>query len=80
MLQFQKQTDASLVFYLAYEHLGPFYGIMGENELHMAAMYEKSLYYLKKESPKLGMITHFSLQKEINPLFDLSDIALDIKG
>jgi len=80
MMQFQKQADASLLFYIAYEHLGPFYGNLGENELRMVAMYEKSLYYLQKESPKLGMITHFSMQKEIKPLFDLSDVALDVKG
>ena len=80
MLQFQKQADASLKFYIAYEHLGPFSGFLGDAELHIAAMYEKSLYYLQKESPKLGMITHFSAQKEIKPLFDLNDVALDIKG
>lgn len=80
MLQFQKQADASLLFYVAYEHLGPFSGLLSPHTLEMSAMYEKSLYYLEKESPKLGMITHFSLKKEIKPLFDLSDMALDIKG
>ena len=80
MVQFQKRTDASLHFYIASEHLGPLLGIMSESELQITVMYEKSLYYLQKESPKLGMITHFTLTKELKPLFDLSDLVLDVKG
>lgn len=80
MVQFQKQGDASLHFYIASEHLGPLWGIMSATELQIAIMYEKSFYYLQKESPKLGMITHLTLQKEIKPLFDLSDLVLDVKG
>lgn len=80
MVQFQKKEDASLLFYIAYEHLGPMYGIIQDSSVEIAAMYEKSVYYLQKESPKLGMITHLSLQKELKPLFDLGDVALDVKG
>jgi len=80
MLQFQKSADASLLFYIAYEHLGPFYGVIRESNIEIVAMYEKSLFYLQKESSKLGMITHLRLQKEFKPLFDLGDVALDVKG
>lgn len=80
MVQFQKRTEASLLFYIATEHLGPLWGIISQSELQITAMYEKSLYYLQKESPKLGMITHLTLQKELKPLFDLSDMVLDVKG
>ena len=80
MVQFQKRDETTLLFYIAFEHLGPLSGRITPTELHMMAMYEKSFHYLQKESPKLGMITHVSLQKEIVPLFDLSDMALDIKG
>lgn len=80
MLQFQKQADASLMFYIAYEHLGPLRGIITPTEFEIATMYEKSLHYLQKENPKLGMITHFTLQKELKPLFDISDLVLDLKG
>ena len=80
MVQFQKSADASLLFYIASEHLGPIWGMISQTELQIAVMYEKSLYYLQKESPKLGMITHLTLQKEFKPLFDLSDMVLDVKG
>lgn len=80
MLQFQVQADETLLFYMALEHLGPLRGILSPTELHIATMYEKSFHYLQKESPKLGMITHITLQQEILPLFDLSDIVLDLKG
>ena len=80
MLQFQIQADESLLFYMALEHLGPLRGILSPTELHIASMYEKSFYYLQKASPKLGMITHITLQQEIAPLFDVSDMVLDLKG
>lgn len=80
MVQFQKLSDASLLFYIAYEHLGPLWGNISPTELQMSAIYEKSLYYLQKESPKLGMITRFTLQKDLKPLFDLNDIIFDAKG
>ncbi|WP_263832761.1 hypothetical protein [Sulfurospirillum oryzae] len=80
MVQFQKQTDETLLIYLAFEHLGPLWGILSQTELHISAMYEKSFHYLQKESAKLGIITHLTLQKEIKPLFDLSDMVLDLKG
>ena len=80
MFQFQKQTNESLLFYCAFEHLGPISGILNQREVHIATMYDKSLHYLQKESPKLGMITHITLQSEITPLFDMSDMVLDLKG
>lgn len=80
MLQFQKQANASLIFYIAYEHLGPLCGIITPSGFEIATMYEKSLHYLQKENPKLGMITDLTLQKEIKPLFDVSDLVLDVKG
>ena len=80
IVQLQKQTDNSLLFYVAFENLGPLLGILSSTEIQITTMYEKSFYYLQKESPKLGMITHFTLQKEIKPLFDLSDMVLDLKG
>lgn len=80
MLQFQIQADESLLFYMAWEHLGPLRGILTPTELTIATMYEKSLHYLQKASPKLGMITHITLQSEITPLFDVSDMVLDLKG
>jgi len=80
MLQLQKQTDESLIFYIAYEHLGPIWGSIKPTEFKIAVMYEKSFHYLQKQSPKLGMITHLTLQKELKPLFDVSDLVLDLKG
>lgn len=80
LLQFQKQADETLVFYMALEHLGPLRGTLNQTKLHIATMYEKSFHYLQKESPKLGMITHITLQSEIAPLFDMSDMVLDLKG
>jgi hypothetical protein len=80
LLQFQVQGDGTLLFYMALDHLGPLRGVLSPTEIHIATMYEKSFHYLQKESPKLGMITHITLQEEISPLFDLSDIVLDLKG
>jgi len=80
MVQFQKQADESLLFYIAYEHLGPLLGSISPTGFEIATMYDKSLHYLQKESPKLGMITHFTLKKELKPLFDISDLVLDLKG
>jgi len=80
LIQFQHEMDEKLLFYIALEHLGPLRGLIHNNELFLEIMYEKSLMYLQKEQAKLGMITHLSLQKEISPLFDRSNVMLDIKG
>jgi len=80
LIQFRQDKDAKFLFYIALEHLGPLCGFIEKNELFLEIMYEKSFLYLQKEQAKLGMITHLSLQKEIRPLFDRSDVMLDIKG
>jgi hypothetical protein len=80
LLQFQAIGKDTVMFYIAMENLGPIQGRLDQNSLNLAVMYEKSLYYLQKEQAKLGMITRFSLQKEIHPLFDRSDMIFDVKG
>ena len=80
LLQFFHNDPNTLSFYLAFENLGPMRGFLTQNELLLELCYEKSLYFLQKEQAKLDMITRFSLQKEIKPLFDRNDVVLDIKG
>ena len=80
LVQFQKHTKGTIRFYIAHEHLGPLSGEMSNSELLLHVCYEKSFYYLNKESSKFGMITDLRIQKEIEPLFDLKNMALDIKG
>ncbi len=80
LVQFHQEATEKFLFYIALEHLGPMKGYILNNELFLEVMYDKSFAYLQKEQAKLGMITHLSLQKEIKPLFDKSDVMLDIKG
>lgn len=78
---FQCKPEANdLSFYIAFENLGPIQGIITENHLHLEVMYEKSLYFLEKELPKLDMIATLCLTKEIYPLFDTNELSFDIKG
>lgn len=64
----------------AADSAGPLEGKLRNQELHLSAMYEKSLYFLDKELPKLDMIATLSLRKEVHPLFDTHELSLDLKG
>lgn len=79
LLQFIPQ-DESCTFYAAFENLGPLYGKITQDSLQLIGVYEKSLYFLDKELPKLGMIATLGLQKEIHPLFDADELSLNLKG
>ena len=80
MLQLQIINENTIAFYLAFEHLGPLLGIISHNEIQMNVMYEKSFYYLKKADSKFDKMVQLHLEKEFSPLFDLRDLALDLKG
>lgn len=79
LIQFSLSTEG-YNFYIASENLGPLEGKLRNQELHLSAMYEKSLYFLDKELPKLDMIATLSLRKEVHPLFDTRELSLDLKG
>lgn len=79
LLQFISRKD-TCTFYAAFENLGPLYGRITHDSLHLDGLYEKSLYFLEKELPKLGMIATLGLQKEIHPLFDADELSLNLKG
>lgn len=80
LLQFSSTEEGNLHYYIAHENLGPLGGMITSNELQIDVMYEKSLVYLQKEHEKLGIITRLGLNKEIEPLFDTSNLTFDIKG
>lgn len=67
-------------FYAAFENLGPIRGQIQQDSLVIESIYEKSLFFLEKELPKLDMIATLSLQKEIYPLFDTDKLSLNLKG
>lgn len=79
LIQFSLQKGG-YAFYIASENLGPLKGKVNNQQVWIHAMYEKSLYFLEKELPKLDMIATFSLQKEVHPLFDTHELSLDLKG
>lgn len=79
MVQF-RFNDTQCHFYVASENMGPLEGILYANNCEIYAMYEKSLFFLKKQLPKLGMMATLGLKKEIHPLFDTHELTLDMKG
>lgn len=78
LIQFSLSSEG-YNFYIASENLGPLEGKVRHEELHLSAMYEKSLYFLEKELPKLDMIATLSLRKEVHSLFDTHELSLDLK-
>lgn len=58
-----------VLFMQPLRNLGPLYGKITQDSLQLIGVYEKSLYFLDKELPKLGMYCTLGLQKEIHPLF-----------
>ncbi len=80
LLQFRMKEDKKLVFYLALDHLGPLSGILSEKECFLEAMYQKTIWYLEKERTKFDMLSEIRLTREIKPLFDLSNLLVDLKG
>lgn len=67
-------------FYLALENMGPIEGIITPQGIEIFVLYEKSLFFLEKQLPKLDMIASLDLRKEIHPLFDTRELMLDMKG
>ena len=78
------KEDVSLEFYAAFEHLGPINGIVevikNEKKLILNLHYENSVNFLKKELKNLDMIITLNQDNNINPLHELSNSLLDIKG
>lgn len=79
LLQFT-YTSTLCTFYIALENMGPIEGTITSKGMQIYVMYDKSLFFLEKELPKLGMIASLGLKKEIFPLFDTRELMLDMKG
>lgn len=85
LLQFKNSSNPDqLRFYAGFENLGPIQGTITQHngllEMEIEVLYDKSLFFLQKESHKFDMITHISIAKDILPLYDLNDLLLDLKG
>ncbi|MDX1809902.1 MAG: hypothetical protein R3331_10210 [Sulfurospirillaceae bacterium] len=84
LLQFNIHNDSSTYFYLALENLGPISGKMTLDNniptLELGVLFEKSYDLLKKELENNTINTYISLKSEILPLFDSSEVLLDMKG
>ncbi|MDD3344041.1 MAG: hypothetical protein PHR87_10750 [Sulfurospirillaceae bacterium] len=88
LLQFKyittAQNEKSLLFYAAFENLGPLEGsiekVHSQLVLNLHAIFEKSLFYLEKELNNWKILTKLSLKNEISPLYDTHDLILDLKG
>lgn len=83
LLQFKYEQD-SLLFYIGFENLGPIKGrILKDNgniSLNIEVLFEKSIYFLKKELKKLEIDTYISLNKNINPLYIEDKLILNLQG
>ncbi|MCF6173899.1 MAG: hypothetical protein L3J44_09010 [Campylobacteraceae bacterium] len=84
LLQFRENSDKNIEFYLAFENLGAIKGIMTSlkniNSLNISVMFEKSLYFLKQAIDNEEYNANYTIDKDIEPLFNSSEILLDIKG
>ncbi len=91
MFQFKKRAnnsldeDAKIDFYAAFENLGPIEGVISvvndEKKVSLSLFYENSLKFLENELEHLDFLgsLHYK-NKNIEPLFELSNSLLDIKG
>ncbi len=84
LLQFEKKDYQTTMFYLAFENFGPVGGTMQQNaqttNISFEVMFDKSYQRLQKELQQNDMQIAVSLTDMILPLFDSSDVLLDIKG
>ncbi|MDD3462860.1 MAG: hypothetical protein PHW07_04375 [Sulfurospirillaceae bacterium] len=82
---FQFHIDSqSVVFYMAFENLGPVEGIISfENDIFkttLAVKFEKTLFWMKKELKNLNIDSSLSLKSKICPLYEIKKALLDVKG
>ncbi len=79
LLQFKAQENGYR-FYAAFENLGPIEGTITPSGIVLSALYEKSLYFLDKVFSKFDKIESITLRRDIAPLFDATELSLDLKG
>jgi len=81
----EKEEDAKIDFYAAFENLGPVEGVVevidGVRKLSLYIYYENSLKFLEKELKSLDL-EGFLYKKEgkISPLYEYGESLLDVKG
>ncbi len=84
LLQFQENSDKNLDFYLAFENLGAIKGIITSceaiNRVHISVMFKKSFYFIKQVMQEEEFDVTFSINQEIEPLFNSNEMLLDVKG
>ncbi|WP_331773957.1 hypothetical protein [Sulfurospirillum sp. 1612] len=84
LLQFEKQDLHTTVFYLAFENLGPIRGIIRENgkilDISFEVMFDKSYQLLQKELKQNDLHITVTRTDMMVPLFNPSDVLLDVKG
>jgi hypothetical protein len=84
LIQFQIKQDKNIEFYLAFENLGPIKGIITSYKdkiiINISVMFKKSYEYIKKVLKNLDLNINFSINTNIKPLFNSSELLLDIKG
>ena len=83
LLQIKKRYNKNskttyLNFYTALEYLGPISGIISlyntKIEINLSVVYEKTKQFLEKESENLSYNVNITLQKNIEPLYDSSNL------
>jgi len=75
-----KRFEQGYRFYVAFENLGPIEGTITPSGICLSALYEKSLYFLDKVFAKLDKMQSVTLRRDIAPLFDATQLSLDLKG
>ncbi|NOX15014.1 MAG: hypothetical protein GXP61_03135 [Epsilonproteobacteria bacterium] len=84
LLQFRENSDKNIEFYLAFENFGAIKGIIASCEniinVDISAMFEKSLRFIKQTIEDEEYNVTFCIDKNIEPLFNSSEMLLDIKG
>ncbi len=84
LIQFRENSDKTIEFYLAFENLGAIKGIIMPcekyDDIDISVMFEKSYYFIKESMKMEDARVTFSINKDIEPLFNSSEILLDIKG
>lgn len=84
LLQFTAKDAISSKFYFAFENLGPIDGTITVQKDHtivnLGAMFEKSYQLLKREFSNSVDDINITLKNDILPLFDYSEVLLDMKG
>jgi len=84
LIQFQINIEKNIEFYLAFENLGPIKGIITSYKdkatIDISVMFKKSYKYIKKALKDLDININFSINADIKPLFNSSQLLLDIKG